>query len=80
MSEISLGTHLKALQGNPYGKWMGLAALGLVACTLLTVVAGEMGALWLTLLLGILAYAALVGMLFTVRRAVRSYRRERTRR
>ncbi|MCW2879058.1 MAG: hypothetical protein JWQ95_3158 [Sphaerisporangium sp.] len=75
MTEISL----KVLQDNPYGKWLGLATLGLVACTLLSVVAGLAGAAWLTVLLGILAYAALGGLLFTVRRMVRAYRRERSR-
>jgi uncharacterized membrane protein YjjP (DUF1212 family) len=79
MSEISFSASLKVLQENPYGKWLGLAALGVVACTLLSVVAGQTGAVWLTILLGILAYVALAGVLFTVRRVVRTYRRERTR-
>ncbi|MEV7964583.1 hypothetical protein AB0O34_01190 [Sphaerisporangium sp. NPDC088356] len=79
MTEISLSTSLKAFQQNPYGKWFGIAALGLVACTLLSVVAGMAGAVWLTMLLGILAYAALAGALFTVRRMVRAHRRERIR-
>ncbi|MFG1878557.1 hypothetical protein ACGFIV_27300 [Sphaerisporangium sp. NPDC049003] len=79
MTEISLSASLKALQDNPYGKWFGFAALGLVAFTLLSVVAGLAGAVWLTVLLGLLAYAALAGALFTVRRMVRAHRRERIR-
>ncbi|MFC4589540.1 hypothetical protein [Sphaerisporangium corydalis] len=79
MSEISLSGSLKVLQENPYGKWFGIAALGLVACTLLSVVAGQAGAVWLTVLLGLLAYAALAAVLFTVRRMVRAHRRERIR-
>ncbi|GAA3834652.1 hypothetical protein GCM10022226_65160 [Sphaerisporangium flaviroseum] len=79
MTETSSGASLKALQENPYGRWLGLATLGLIAFTLLSVVAGQSGAVWLTILLGVLAYVALAGVLFTVRRLVRAYRRQGTR-
>ena len=78
MTDMSFSNSLKVLQVNPYGKWCGFAALSLIACTLLSVVAGQAGAMWLTLLLGIAAYGALAGVLFTVRRMVRAYRRERS--
>ncbi|RCG32072.1 hypothetical protein DQ384_05990 [Sphaerisporangium album] len=70
-------TALRALHDNRYGKLLEIAVLGLVACTLLAVVAGVSGALWLTLLMGLLAYVALAGALFAARRIVRSNRRER---
>ncbi|WP_248958271.1 hypothetical protein [Sphaerisporangium perillae] len=79
MTEISLSTSLKALQENPYGKWLGYATLGLAACTLLTVVAGVAGIVWLTLLMGLLSYVALGAVLFVGRRAARAHRRERGR-
>jgi uncharacterized membrane protein SirB2 len=79
MMEFSFSTSLKVLQENPYGRWLGFATLGLVAFTLLSVVAGQSGAVWLTIILGILAYVALGAVLFTVRRLVRTYRRERYR-
>ncbi|MDH2427507.1 hypothetical protein [Sphaerisporangium sp. TRM90804] len=78
MSEISFGT-LKALQETPYAKRLALALLTLLACTLLSVVAGQAGAAWLTVLLGIMAYAALGAALVTVRRMVVTYRRRRGR-
>jgi Flp pilus assembly protein TadB len=79
VTDLPRGTTLKALHENRYGKLLEVAVLGLVACTVLAVAAGLAGALWLTLLLGLLAYLALAGILFAVRRIVRSHRRERTR-
>ncbi|GII76634.1 hypothetical protein Sru01_16160 [Sphaerisporangium rufum] len=74
MTELSLAS-LKALQHNPYGKWAGFALLAVLACPLLAVAAGQAGLLWLTVLLGVMAYAALAGSLFLVRRMVRTHRR-----
>ncbi|WP_214409734.1 hypothetical protein [Sphaerisporangium fuscum] len=78
MTETLFGTPLKVLQASRYGKWFGLTVLGLVVCTLLSVVAGLLGSVWLTVLLGVLAYVALALALFSVRRATRSYRRKRS--
>ncbi|GII85629.1 hypothetical protein Ssi03_36190 [Sphaerisporangium siamense] len=73
------GTTLTALRRNRYAKLLEITLLGLVTCTMLAVTAGLAGVVWLTLLLGLMAYAALAGCLFAARRIVRSQRFERSR-
>jgi phosphatidylglycerophosphate synthase len=68
---------LKAFRRSRYGKWLAAGVVGLIACTLLIVAAGEAGSVWLTVLLGVLAYAALVGILTMARRMARARQRER---
>lgn len=79
MTELSFGTSMKTLHENRYGKVLEIAVLGLITGTLLSVVAGLAGSVWLTLLMGLLAYTALVVVLFAVRRILRAHRWQRDR-
>ncbi|MET8143951.1 hypothetical protein ABZU32_26905 [Sphaerisporangium sp. NPDC005288] len=76
MTEIPFGTSLKVFQDNPYGRWFGYALIALAASTLLTVVASAAGVMWLTIMMGLLAYASLGAALLYGRRAARAHRRE----
>ncbi|MEO3808415.1 hypothetical protein ABGB17_05375 [Sphaerisporangium sp. B11E5] len=77
MTQPTLRRALRALQRSRHAKWLAAAVAGLVVCTLLIVPASEAGSVWLTVLLGLLAYAALAGSLALARRMVRARRRER---
>ncbi|MFC6087359.1 hypothetical protein [Sphaerisporangium aureirubrum] len=77
MTDPSLKATLNAFLRSRHAKWLAAAAAGLIVCTLLIVAAGEAGSVWLTVLLGVLAYAALVGILAMARRMARARRKER---
>lgn len=77
MTQPTVMTALRALQRSKYAKWLAAAVAALVACTLLIVPVAEAGSVWMTVLLGLLAYVALAGSLAAARRMVRARRRER---